>query len=152
MSETWTALQRRLHWIVAGIVLVQFLLQAPMESAAAAGVRGENIGFIDFLVTTVHSVGGVTIAVLVGVRLMLRQRAPVKVAGGLYGPRVAALIECNHLLLYALLLVMALTGSLQYYLAIDAAQRWHEVGKWLLAGSIVLHVIGALWHYRHSID
>jgi len=148
---TWTPLQRRLHWFVAAIVLMQFLLQDAMRSATDTATGGGRIGFIDFVVTTVHSWGGALIAFLVIYRLVLRRRSPVVVGHGSLGPLAARFVQANHLLLYALLLMMCVSGVLHYHAGLEFAARWHEVGKWLLALATALHVAGALWHFRRRV-
>lgn len=149
--RTWTPLQRRLHWLVAAIVLMQFVLQDAMRSATDTAASGGRIGFIDFVVTTVHSWGGALIAFLVIFRLVLRRRAPVVVGSGGLEPLAARFVQANHLLLYALLMLMSVSGVLHYHVGLEFAARWHEVGKWLLALAAALHVAGALRHYRRRI-
>jgi len=143
---SWTLVQRRLHWLVALLVLGQYLLQRPMRMAVEAAEKGDAITFIQFLVTTLHTWGGAGIAALVLWRLVLRRRAPVPVGAGTLAPRAALLVVVHHRLLYALLLLMALSGSAHYFLGWEAAACWHEIGKWLLAGAVAVHLVGALRH------
>ena len=143
---TWTSLQRRLHWLVALLVLGQFLLQRPMRSAVEAAAAGEAVTFVQFLVTTLHTWGGGGVAALVLWRLVLRRRAPVPVAAGTLGPRASRLVGFHHGALYALLLAMVLSGAAHYYAGWEAAARWHEIGKWALAVAVALHLAGALRH------
>ena len=142
----WSPLQRRLHWLVAWLVLGQFLLQRPMRAAVRAAAEGEAVTFWQFLVTTLHSWGGAAIAPLVLWRLVLRRRAPVPVAAGRLGARAARLIGWHHALLYVVLLVMVLSGALHYYAGSEQAARWHELGKWVLGVAVALHVGAALGH------
>lgn len=148
----WSPLQRRLHWLVALLVLGQFALQWPMRTAVRAVERGEAVTFGQFLVTTLHSWGGASIALLVVWRLVLRRRVPVPVAAGRFGAHASRLIGWHHALLYGLLLAMALSGALHYYAGLDAAARWHEVGKWALGAAVALHLAGALVHAARVDD
>ena len=145
-TPTWTPLQRRLHWIVALIVAAQFALQGAMRSASDAARAGEAVTFGQFVVTTLHSWGGAGIALLVVWRLVLRRRSPVAAGAGTLGPRAAAWVAWHHRLLYALLVAMALSGALHWYVGWQGAARWHEIGKWMLAPAIAVHVLGALHH------
>lgn len=150
-TPTWTPLQRRLHWIVALLVFGQFTLQRAMRSANEAARAGEAVTFVEFLVMTLHTWGGAGIAMLVAWRLVLRRRAPVSVAVGALGPTAARLIGLHHLLLYALLVGMALSGALHWYAGWETAARWHEIGKWLLGLAIAVHIGGAIRHrFAHA--
>ena len=142
----WSPLQRRLHWLVALLVLGQFALQGPMRAASEAAATGAAVTFGQFVVATLHSWGGATVAVLVGWRLLLRRRAAVPVAGGRLGARAARLVGWHHALLYGALMAMALSGALHYYADVDGAARWHEAGKWVLVVLVLVHVAGAAVH------
>ena len=147
---TWTPLQRRLHWLVAALVLAQFLLQRPMRAASEAVADGVAVSFGQFAVTTLHTWGGAGIAALVVYRIVLRRRRPVPVGGARLGPRESRLIGWYHASLYGLLLAMALSGALHYYAALPGAARVHELGKWLLGVAVAVHLVGALRHARLS--
>ena len=151
-GRDWTPLQRRLHWLVALLVLWQFALQGTMRAASEAAAAGESIGFGQFVVMTLHTWGGAGIAALVLWRLVLRRRSPVGVGGGALGPLAARLVGWHHALLYALLLAMALSGALHYYVGWAAAGRWHEIGKWILGLAVALHLGGALRHALRPAD
>lgn len=145
----YTLLQRRLHWLVLLLVLGQYLLQWPMQRAMVAIERQETLSFLQFLVATVHTWGGIAIAALMLWRWQLRRRR-VPVATGTLGPGRERLVHMHHVSLYVALVLMAFTGVLHYYLGVEVAARWHEWGKWLLAALIGIHVVGALSHLRHE--
>ena len=147
---TWTPLQRRLHWIVALLVASQFALQGAMRAANEAARAGDAVTFGQFAVTTLHTWGGAGVALLVAWRLVLRRRAPVPVARGALGPRASRLVAWHHRALYALLALMALSGALHWYVGWEAAARWHETGKWALAGAVAVHLAGAAVHARRG--
>lgn len=151
-APVWSALQRRLHWAVVPLVLLQYLLQRPMHAASEAVSAGEPVTFVQFLVSTLHTWGGAAVALLVLWRLVLRRRSPVPVAGGRFTARAARLVELHHRLLYVALLAMALSGALHYYAGLDAAARWHEIGKWVLAALVSVHVLAATVHATRAGD
>ena len=148
----WSALQRRLHWLVVPLVLLQYLLQRPMHAANEAVSSGASVTFVQFLVSTLHTWGGAAVALLVLWRLVLRRQARVPVAGGRFGARAAWLVEWHHRLLYVALLAMALSGALHYHAGLEAAARWHELGKWALAALVSVHVLAATVHASRSGD
>lgn len=143
----YTPLQRRLHWLVLLLVLIQYALQWPMQEAMALIEQERSLGLVDFLVTTLHAWGGITIAALMIWRWQLRRRAVPLLAGNL-PERQQRWIRWHHVGLYVVILLMALTGIMQYFFSWQAAASWHYRGKWLLAVMLLLHVAGSLSHGR----
>lgn len=141
----YTRLQRRLHWLVIILLIGQYLLQWPMRDAIAAIERQEALGFAAFLVTTVHTWGGITIAFLMLWRWQLRKRQ-VPLNSGQLTHRYETLVKVHHVSLYAVSIAMAATGASAYYLGWRFAAQWHETGKWLLLGLVAIHIAGALVH------
>ncbi len=137
-SSYYRAVQRRLHWIVALMLLLQFALQGPMRRAMDLLEQDLSLSAMGFLVTTIHTLNGAAMGLLVLWRLRLRWERPVVVA------KMALWV---HRLMYALLLVMVITGTLNYYFGLSFAARWHELGKWLILGLVLLHICAALWHH-----
>jgi len=140
----WTRLQRRLHWIVAALLLGQALLGWPMAAAVerleqvADGTATPGLG--DFLVTTLHTASGVGIGLLLLWRLRLRiERAGIDVTRA----RAARAVQG---LLYAVTLLMVLSGALHWYVGLEWAGIWHAAGKWLLAALVAVHLGGAFHH------
>ncbi|MGQ7845383.1 cytochrome b [Granulosicoccus sp. 3-233] len=146
----YTPLQRRLHWLVLLLLIVQYSLQIPMERAMQAIEREEALGFLSFLVTTLHTWGGIAIGAIMIWRWQLRRRV-VPLAGGTLSGRQERFVRWHHVALYAVLLLMVVTGVVHYYFGFQPAGRWHEWGKWLLAGLIAIHVAGALSHGRQGL-
>lgn len=145
-TARWTSLQRRLHWLVALLVLGQYLAQRSVREASAAAAAGDAVGLGGFVAITLHVWGGTALAALVLWRLALRRRRPVPVAGGRLGPRARRLVALHHGVLYGVLLAMASSGALSYYGGWESASRWHEIGKWVLGAAVAVHLGGVLWH------
>lgn|GEM_PF-754973 len=141
----YTVLQRRLHWLVIVLLTLQFALQQPMQNALAEIERNEPLGFIEFLVTTVHTWGGISIALIMVWRWMLRRRE-VPLNGGCLPRTLERLVKMHHVSLYVVVIAMAGSGAMHYYAGVQAAARWHELGKWLLLALIGVHVAGAAIH------
>ncbi len=150
----WTRLQRRLHWLVAAGVALQFLLQGPMRRTARALDADQPIDLTGFLVSTVHTWTGVSIGLLLCWRLAVRRaRAREATAGGRTSAAAAGgrtphgrVAAANHALLYCVTGAMVLSGSLHWYAGVDAAAAWHRGAKYALAGLVSLHVAAAAWH------
>lgn len=145
----YTQLQRRLHWLVIIMLVVQFSLQVPMSNAMAAVDRGETLGFLAFFVTTLHTWCGISIAAIMVWRWRLSRRR-VPLAAGQLSSRQSKIVRLHHLGLYVVVVLMALSGAIHYYFEIEVAAEWHEWGKWLLVVLIGVHIAGALTHIRNG--
>jgi len=143
----YTLLQRRLHWLVIVLLCCQYLLQAPMREALAAIERQETLSFVQFLVTTAHSWGGIAIALIMCWRWQLRKSAVPLNAGKLTLGH-AHLVRIHHVSLYVMIGIMAVTGFLHYFAGLEFAERLHEVGKWVLLLLIATHIGGAVFHAK----
>lgn len=141
----YTRLQRRLHWVVILLLAGQYLLQGFMRDALKAIESEQTLGFGQFLVTTIHTWSGISIAMIMIWRWQLRKRQ-VPLNGGNISKKFERWARVHHVSLYVTVWVMALSGSAHYYLHWQQAARWHELGKWVLLGLILLHVAGALVH------
>lgn len=148
----YSALQRKLHWLVVLLVALQFLLQSAMKEAMQSIDSNEAISLGQFLVTSVHTWGGIGIGGLMLYRLWLRAHNPVAAGAGQLGKRIQLLSLCMHWGFYGLLLLMALSGMLSYYFDQSWASKWHWLGKWLLAAMICLHTLAALLHHFWKKD
>ena len=103
----YTATARWLHWIVAGLIVVQYTLAELAESAAE-----HNAAMAQLALLAQHKSFGITILVLAVIRLVWRwlHRAPTLPAG-LPGWQINA-AKLGHWGLYLLLLLVPMTGWL----------------------------------------
>ena len=143
----YTRLQRRLHWLIVVLLIFQYALQLPMKSAMDAIDDQQSLNLMQFLIATAHTWGGACIAAIMIWRWQLRKRA-VPLAAGKLSPAQERWVQTLHVTLYIVLILMALSGALHYYLGWEPAARWHELGKWLLLLLIGVHIAGAISHLR----
>lgn len=148
----YSAIQRKLHWVVVGLVALQYLLQVPMKQAMHHLHDGASLGAVEFLVTTLHTWGGAAVGAIMVYRLRLRLQRPVAVGAGTLGGWQKIVASRLHWAFYGLLFFMVLTGMLHYYLGVHAVARLHRWGEWLLLGLIVVHVLAALLHRFYKKD
>lgn len=133
-----------LHWLIAALVIVQLVFGQSMTEVMDAAEEGEPVSALDANMAGLHYYVGISILVLVAVRLALRiwQGAPPP-------PRTSKAIELagrvSHGLFYALLICVPVTGLLGYYVG-DPFADIHSWAKPVFIGLIALHVSASLYH------
>jgi len=148
----YSAVQRKLHWVIVILVAVQYLLQSPMRTAMTNLQDNVTLSALDFIVTTIHTWGGASIGAIMVYRLWLRVQNPVPVGAGQLTDVWSSIARGMHWSFYAVLLFMVVTGSLHYYFGWHSIAHWHEKGEWLLLGLIVIHGLAALLHRFYKND
>lgn len=149
-----------LHWVTALLVFTQV--------AFGVAMVGIGKGPAQDLLFNVHKSMGVTLLLLVLARIAWRLTHPWPPFPDVVPPAQARLARTNHVLLYAVLLVMAVSGFVFTaaggypipYLGIielsglvpkneafSKAVEWvHVAGQWVVYALVLLHVAGALYH------
>jgi cytochrome b561 len=139
----YSTTQIALHWTVAALVILQVLLHDGMENAWDAYEDGEPV-IVGPLVVA-HIAIGVTILALalwrIGLRLT-RGRPPLPDD---HPAALKIVAHANHYLLYALLILMPLTGASAWFLGIEDAADIHELGKTLLLILVGFHIVGGMF-------
>lgn len=144
MAKGYSATQILLHWIIAVLIGAQFLFNDPVGSAFRQLMRGTVPPFS--WVVWAHIAAGIVILGLVIWRLALRVRrgAPPPPEGG------PALLDLGatlaHWALYALMVLIPVSGLVAWFGGVGAAGEAHEVLTNLLLALVGLHVAAALWH------
>lgn len=145
MSPTgYTRTQIVLHWVVALLILPQFLFHDAIAAGWRAHLRGETPQ-VDAAVW-IHIVIGVVIAALVAWRMSIKARRGAPALPEDEPPLLKLVSTLTHLGLYALLLLLTLSGLAGWFADVRIAIEAHAILKTLLLGLIVLHVLGALYH------
>ena len=133
--------QMVLHWITVALVIAQYVLHDSVVNAWELIQSGKSVSF-DPLVLS-HVAGGIFIAVIVLIRLRLRS-INTHETKDLLGNRLS---NIAHKLLYAILLMMVLSGGVAWFFNIDAAANAHNLFKVLLLITVLGHVLAALYHH-----
>lgn len=150
-----------LHWLIVILVLLQFLL--------GIKAHGMPISLERLMLLARHKSIGISIFMLVILRLAWRFYSPPPPLPATTSPWMAAAAQASHGLLYALLLLMPPVGwllssasnltvswfglvSLPNLLAPDRRlAHWllltHQSMAWLLCILILVHVCAAFWHH-----
>ncbi len=130
-----------LHWITVALVIAQYVLHDSIVNAWELIQSGKSVSF-DPLVLS-HVAGGIFIAVIVLIRLRLRSISTHETKD-LLGNRLS---NIAHKLLYAILLMMVLSGGVAWFFDIEAAANAHNLFKVLLLITVLGHVLAALYHH-----
>ena len=160
-EKSWGAAARSFHWLVAAIILVQFVVGRIAEGMPVSPAK------IDSFVW--HKSLGVTVLVIVILRLVWRLfDAPPAPAEGI-PPRETKLAAVGHWLLYVLMFAVPLSGwwvsdasrvpfeaffvvPMPDLIATDRATQEtaatvHEILTNVLLAVAAIHVAAALWHH-----
>ncbi|HSF91831.1 MAG TPA: cytochrome b/b6 domain-containing protein [Paracoccaceae bacterium] len=150
MSPTgYSRTQISLHWAVAVLVLLQFVLNDGIKAVMRALSRGYEPGSSDQIMAQFHVLAGISIFVLALARLAIRLKrgAPKPPAHEPAYLKLAAHI--THIALYAGLLLLPMSGSIAWFGGVEAAGELHEAGTSMLQLFAFLHIGGAI--YQHFI-
>ena len=140
----FSAAQIRLHWIVAILIAAQYILHDAISEAWHAIRRGEEFAF-DPMVAS-HVFGGILVLLLVIWRLALRARRGAPPPPDKEPAALKLAAAATHLGLYALMVLMPVSGMAAWFGRVDLAAEAHEAMRIILLALIALHIAGALYH------
>ena len=140
----YTRLQIALHWGAALLIVQQYLFKDAIAAAWDAAAKGVEIAFNPLVLA--HVAGGALVMLFALWRLSIKARRGVP---AMVGDSAAqrALAKAAHVGLYALMILMPLSGSMAWFGGVDLAAQGHNVLKILLLALVALHVVGALYHH-----
>jgi cytochrome b561 len=163
-TSSWGALSKAFHWIIVLLIVNQWLIGRRADALPNGLEKLQALGW--------HKSFGMTILMLAILRLAWRLMNPVPDLAAETRPWERWLARVSHVLLYALLVAMPLTGWMmssarnfkvswfklfQFPDLVAPAdetfrqmQHLHHLLFNLLVGVAALHIIGALKH--HFID
>ncbi len=136
--------QIRLHWVVAALIAVQYLMHDPIEEGWRAFLKGAEVAFDPLIL--VHVVAGVLIGAFALWRLVLRKTRGAPLPPQEEAPALKLAAHLTHGTLYALLIVMPLSGALAWFGGVGALGFVHGTLVTPLIILIGLHVVAALYH------
>ena len=144
VSDAFTPLQKKLHWAVVGLLLLQFFvfdgMGKPFDHSVKAGVPVYSKTVYG------HILIGISIFVLAAWRLALRYSAGVPEAPA-SEPEIAKLAsKAGHLAFYVLLFALPVGGMGAWFLQSRTLGEIHEIGTNLLLFLAIAHVGAVLVH------
>jgi cytochrome b561 len=143
-AATYSKTQIWLHWSIAVLILVQFLAHDGMEHVWRAFRRGQEASAGDVPLAYMHVVLGLAVLVLAAWRLWLRATRGVPPVSGLEHPVLKRLARTTHLLIYALIFIVPVSGAAAWFFQVPGAGQVHGLGKDILLYVVLLHTAGAL--------
>lgn len=141
--EGYSRTQIGLHWIIAALIVAQFVLQESIVAAWEAMAKGETpeIGAL----VIAHVIGGSLVLVLAVWRLTVRKKRGVPPLPEKEAPVLKAAAHLTHRTLYALMIVLPITGLVAWFGGNETADFVHTSLKLPLLGIVVLHFTAALY-------
>jgi cytochrome b561 len=140
--QGYSLLQIVLHWTIAALVVFQLLVNEDMQDAFKQ--RSDSGPFEGQTGALLHIVVGLTIFTLAGLRLAVRFWRGVPEPHSSNPPLINFVGHAAHVLLYAFLFAMPLTGATAWFTGLEFSAELHELGRLVLIPLIALHALGAL--------
>ena len=140
----YTRAQIRLHWIVALLIVLQFVLHEPISQAWRAIRQGAEMEFSPLI--PMHVFGGLLILALVVWRLALRATHGAPPPPAAEHPTLKLAAKAAHGALYALMIGLPVSGALAWLGGVGPAAGAHGVMKTLLLALVALHVAASVYH------
>lgn len=138
----YSVLQIVLHWTIAALVVFQLLVNQAIQEAfrerSSGGPFDGEVGAI------VHITVGLTILALAIFRLTIRFTRGVPEPHDTNPMLINWFGHAAHVLLYAFLFAMPLTGAIAWFTGLELSAELHELGRLILIPLILLHALGAL--------
>ena len=139
----YSATQIALHWVIALLVLFQLLFGESMGAIRRAARRGLVADPSDVWLSDLHYWVGLSIILLVLIRIGLRWRFGLPTAAR--EDWTARIASALHRLFYVMLLAAPVTGLVAYYYPSSLGEV-HELFKPVFIVLITIHAAAALWH------
>lgn len=150
MSNTgYSKAQIAIHWLIAILVIIQLVLHEGIGNLATHLKDGVEPNTAVLLLGRSHVVLGLVIFGLAIFRVFVRLKQGAPLPPETENPILVVIAKLTKLILYSVLILMPISGSAAWFLGQEAALKGHLVGKFLLVGFLVLHILGAL--YQHFI-
>lgn len=140
--------QIALHWLIALMVVVQWIFGDDMARAFETMMQG---GAVDDetpapAIAAAHGFVGTLIGLLMLVRLYLRLTNEIPPPPPQASRTVQIVSRANHWAFYLLLIAMPIVGHLAWWGESWTLARIHAWSGWTLLALAILHVCGAGYH------
>jgi cytochrome b561 len=143
IPKGYTRLQIALHWIAALLIVQQYLFKDAISAAWEAATKGLESAFNPLVLAHVAGGGLVLLFALWRLSIKARRGTPTMVGDSAVQRALAKLV---HVGLYALMILMPVSGSVAWFGGVEVAAQGHNILKIALLAFVALHVVGALYH------
>lgn len=143
----YSKLQIALHWIVVLLIVFQFLAHEGMERSVDAFERGQTPEPAALYGAYLHVAAGLLVLACALVRLWLRFTRGVPALPEAEGPLLKLAAHATHILIYALIILIPLSGAAAWQFGIAAAGEVHETLFNVLMLLVAIHIAGALFQH-----
>ncbi|EKF42388.1 cytochrome B561 [Nitratireductor indicus C115] len=143
----YSATQIVLHWLIAALVIFQVIFGEEIVPAYRVLRQGQEPAADALASANIHIYVGIAILVLAVIRLSIRmiRGVPQPPADeSVFQRRLAAVV---HVILYAVIFGMPITGGMAWFLGIGTMGEIHELAKPVIVIAVALHAAGALWQH-----
>ncbi len=140
----YTRRQIALHWITLVLVVLQIVFHEGMAGAWEIAVDTNTYAFSTPVI--LHFAVGTLILGIALWRLLLRAEHGAPPAPEGEAKPLVLLSKLTHVGLYALMILLPVSGAVAWGMQIEAPAEAHEVMKFLLIALVALHFIGAVYH------
>jgi len=142
--QGYTAVQIGLHWLIALLILGQFLFHDGIHDAWRAVVRGTGQAPSTAAMAHIWAGGVILILAVIRIAIKIKRGSPALPADEPAWQKMAA--HAAHGLLYLLMLLIPLTGMAAWFGGVEAASEGHEFLTGVLIVIFLIHFGGALYH------
>ncbi len=106
---------------------------------------GETVSSTDAFFADLHVAGGIAVFIAALARLYLRFTRGVPPLPGDEPPAMRFAAHATHFALYAIILLMLVTGALAWWLSIELMAEIHQFGETAIFAVVGLHIAGAFY-------
>ncbi|MBB3319761.1 cytochrome b561 [Rhizobium sp. BK181] len=143
MRKGYRGYQIALHWVIAGLLPIQYLTGGSIERTHHAVHMGVQPSATDVLQHLIHNYAGLVIGGLMVLRLLLRIMQPPTRATPL--TRADLLATALHIAFYTAIIGQAALGFVASYLTFSVAPL-HVIGSNVILMMVAIHFTAAAWH------
>lgn len=134
---------RALHWLVVGLVILQFLSGGGMAQVFPERLSTDTA---TPAVAVAHALVGLSILMAMIWRLVTRWQSQVPPPPANEPRWVQRISRGTHYAFYIVLIAMPLVGATALLTGSQSAGAIHALTSWVLLALIFAHVAGASWH------
>jgi cytochrome b561 len=133
-----------LHWLIAALIIFQYLAHDGMEHAWHAQHRGVQPSASDATMANIHAAVGIAVLLLAALRLAIRLRRGAPPVPPQHNPLLRLGARLSHFALYVAIFAMPFSGMAAWFGGVVRAGQVHSLGATLLFWLVVLHALAAL--------